>query len=134
MIVIILLKCIVISRILRRIILSIFRSFANGNTHKQGQACGIFTNVFKVSVFGFYSIFMFIPFSYALYHAARKNLSGVKTSISSDWLDNGTASHPEEPLFPSMASAQNFLGTLDALFMIFYAAALIFWVHFQKFY
>uniref|UniRef100_A0A915DZ69 Major facilitator superfamily (MFS) profile domain-containing protein n=1 Tax=Ditylenchus dipsaci TaxID=166011 RepID=A0A915DZ69_9BILA len=65
--------------------------------------------------------------SYALYHAARKNLSGVKSSISADWLTNGTAYHPHPPLFPSMAEAQTFLGTLDALFMICYAGALIYW-------
>lgn len=39
--------------------------------------------------------------SYALYHAARKNLSGVKASISNDWLDNDTeSSHHHKVIIP----------------------------------
>ncbi|KAI1719878.1 major facilitator superfamily domain-containing protein [Ditylenchus destructor] len=72
-------------------------------------------------------VFSLTFISYALYHASRKNLSGVKSSISADWLDNGTSVVPRKPLFPSMADAQTFLGTLDALFMICYAAALVYW-------
>ncbi|KAH7730284.1 Protein T10C6.6 e [Aphelenchoides avenae] len=61
---------------------------------------------------------------YALYHASRKNLSGVKASISHDWLDNAT---DHKPLFPSEAEAKTFLGALDAIFMLCYAGGLVFW-------
>ncbi|KAK6026725.1 hypothetical protein OSTOST_07293, partial [Ostertagia ostertagi] len=62
-------------------------------------------------------------FSYGLYHSARKTLSGVKTSVTSDWLDNVT----HVPLFNTDGEAKTFLGTLDAVFMIAYASGLFFW-------
>lgn len=72
-------------------------------------------------------IFHFIYyFSYALYHASRKALSGVKASISLDWTANSTVTH-HQPIFHDLSSAQNFLGSLDALFMFFYAISLVFW-------
>ena len=46
--------------------------------------------------------------------------------MSNDWLGNDT-SHPHAPLFDSEVGAKNFLGSLDGLFMIFYAASLFFW-------
>ncbi|CAJ0585976.1 unnamed protein product, partial [Mesorhabditis spiculigera] len=61
--------------------------------------------------------------SYGLYHACRKTLAGVKSSVKNDWLFNG--SHP--PLFETEVEAKAFLGTLDAIFMGAYAAALFFW-------
>ncbi|KAK5981915.1 hypothetical protein GCK32_002454 [Trichostrongylus colubriformis] len=61
--------------------------------------------------------------SYGLYHSARKTLSGVKTSVTNDWLDNVT----HAPLFDSNVGAKTFLGTLDAVFMIAYASGLFFW-------
>ncbi|WKY09895.1 hypothetical protein Q1695_002335 [Nippostrongylus brasiliensis] len=60
---------------------------------------------------------------YGLYHSSRKSLSGVKASITDDWLDNST----HVPLFRTKAEAKTFLGTLDAVFMITYAAGLFFW-------
>uniref|UniRef100_A0AC34RPA6 Major facilitator superfamily (MFS) profile domain-containing protein n=1 Tax=Panagrolaimus sp. JU765 TaxID=591449 RepID=A0AC34RPA6_9BILA len=71
-------------------------------------------------------VFTLTFISYALYHASRKNLSGVKSSISRDWLGNDS-SNPHPALFPNENQAKNFLGSLDGLFMIFYAAALFFW-------
>jgi len=71
-------------------------------------------------------VFFLTFLSYALYHASRKNLSGVKASVSKDWLGNDTT-NPHEPLFPNENQAKNFLGFLDGIFMIFYAAALFFW-------
>lgn len=72
-------------------------------------------------------VFLLTFLSYALYHASRKNLSGVKASITAEWLDRGTAEHPRKPLFNNAAEAQTFLGSLDALFMICYAVALVYW-------
>ena len=40
-----------------------------------------------------------------------------------EWLSNST----HEPLFNKASDANTFLGTLDALFMLCYAAALVFW-------
>uniref|UniRef100_A0A7E4VPL3 MFS domain-containing protein n=1 Tax=Panagrellus redivivus TaxID=6233 RepID=A0A7E4VPL3_PANRE len=71
-------------------------------------------------------VFSLTFLSYALYHASRKNLSGVKASISQDWVGNSTF-HTHPPLFKDEDSAKNFLGSLDGIFMIFYAAALFFW-------
>ena len=71
-------------------------------------------------------MFYFSLYSYALYHASRKALSGVKASISEDWTANASVSH-HQPLFHDLSSAQNFLGSLDALFMFFYAISLVFW-------
>ncbi|KAL3082874.1 hypothetical protein niasHS_010676 [Heterodera schachtii] len=68
-------------------------------------------------------VFSFTFASYALYHASRKTLSGVKSSLSDDWV-NGT-DHP--PFFHDSKSAQTFLGSLDSLFMFCYAIALVFW-------
>ncbi|CAI4222629.1 unnamed protein product [Auanema sp. JU1783] len=61
--------------------------------------------------------------SYGLYHSSRKTLSGVKSSVKTDWLDNTT----HLPLFEDETEAKNFLGALDAIFMGCYAAALFFW-------
>uniref|UniRef100_A0A7I4YU35 MFS domain-containing protein n=1 Tax=Haemonchus contortus TaxID=6289 RepID=A0A7I4YU35_HAECO len=61
--------------------------------------------------------------SYGLYHSSRKTLSGVKTSVTNDWLDNAT----HKALFNSEYEARTFLGTLDAAFMIAYATGLFFW-------
>ncbi|CAB3397823.1 unnamed protein product [Caenorhabditis bovis] len=61
--------------------------------------------------------------SYGLYHANRKALSGVKSSIKADWLSNST----HRPLFNNEADAKHFLGSLDAIFMAAYAVALFFW-------
>ncbi|CAI5453761.1 unnamed protein product [Caenorhabditis angaria] len=70
------------------------------------------------------AVVFFVTFtSYGLYHASRKALSGVKSSIMSDWMSNST--HP--PLFEHDADAKHFLGSLDAIFMTAYAAALFFW-------
>jgi OPA family glycerol-3-phosphate transporter-like MFS transporter 3 len=71
-------------------------------------------------------VFVLTFTSYALYHASRKNLSGVKASMANDWLNNDTT-HPHKPLFDSEVGAKNFLGSLDGLFMIFYAGFLFFW-------
>uniref|UniRef100_A0A914CG58 Major facilitator superfamily (MFS) profile domain-containing protein n=1 Tax=Acrobeloides nanus TaxID=290746 RepID=A0A914CG58_9BILA len=66
--------------------------------------------------------------SYALYHATRKNLSGVKASILNDWMDNeNTTSHRHEKIFDSEKDAKTFLGTLDGIFMILYAVSMFFW-------
>ncbi|KAI3422388.1 hypothetical protein GPALN_012906 [Globodera pallida] len=73
--------------------------------------------------FGRLVVFLFTFASYALYHASRKTLSGVKSSLLDDWL-NGTT---HRPLFHDPTSAQTFLGLLDALFMFCYAFALVFW-------
>ncbi|CAI2352923.1 unnamed protein product [Caenorhabditis sp. 36 PRJEB53466] len=69
-------------------------------------------------------VFVVTFVSYGLYHASRKALSGVKSSIKADWLSNSSG---REPLFPSEADAKHFLGSLDAIFMAAYAAALFFW-------
>lgn len=69
-------------------------------------------------------VFVVTFVSYGLYHASRKSLSGVKSSIKADWLSN-TSDHA--PLFTSEADAKHFLGSLDAIFMAAYAAALFFW-------
>ncbi|CAJ0954696.1 unnamed protein product, partial [Mesorhabditis belari] len=61
--------------------------------------------------------------SYGLYHASRKTLAGVKSSVKKDWLENTTG----RPLFDTDGEAKAFLGTLDAIFMGAYAAALFFW-------
>lgn len=78
-------------------------------------------------------VFLLTFISYALYHATRKNLSGVKNSISADWLDNGTAgSHRHlvnfgenlyffKKFLDNEDDAKHFLGSLDAIFMILYA-------------
>uniref|UniRef100_A0A914LM58 Major facilitator superfamily (MFS) profile domain-containing protein n=3 Tax=Meloidogyne incognita group TaxID=654580 RepID=A0A914LM58_MELIC len=71
-------------------------------------------------------VFVLTFSSYALYHSSRKALSGVKASISEDWIANSTITH-HQPLFNDLSSAQNFLGSLDALFMFFYAISLVFW-------
>ncbi|KAI6190289.1 MFS domain-containing protein [Aphelenchoides bicaudatus] len=68
-------------------------------------------------------VFIATFLSYALYHASRKNLSGVKGSMIAEWLSNST----HEPLFYKQSDASNFLGVLDALFMMFYAGALVLW-------
>lgn len=70
----------------------------------------------------YFIIFISLSFSYALYHAARKNLSGVKQSVIEEWLkSNFSSGQPKQPLFPSKEDAQNFLGTLDCSFMVVYA-------------
>uniref|UniRef100_A0A0N4Z6V0 MFS domain-containing protein n=1 Tax=Parastrongyloides trichosuri TaxID=131310 RepID=A0A0N4Z6V0_PARTI len=74
-------------------------------------------------------VFVITFTSFGLYHASRKNLSGVKASVANDWL-NGTTYHgvnATTPLFTNISDANKFLGLLDALFMSFYAAALFFW-------
>ncbi|CAD6193484.1 unnamed protein product [Caenorhabditis auriculariae] len=68
-------------------------------------------------------VFLVTFVSYGLYHASRKSLSGVKSSIKADWLDNRT----HAPLFSSEGEAKAFLGSLDAMFMAAYASALFFW-------
>uniref|UniRef100_A0AAF5HZ65 MFS domain-containing protein n=1 Tax=Strongyloides stercoralis TaxID=6248 RepID=A0AAF5HZ65_STRER len=74
-------------------------------------------------------VFIVTFISFALYHASRKNLSGVKVSIANDWI-NGTTYYGQNattPLFGKITEAKKFLGFLDALFMAFYAGALFFW-------
>ncbi|ETN72429.1 transporter, major facilitator family protein [Necator americanus] len=73
--------------------------------------------------FGKTVVFVVTFTSYALYHSARKTLSGVKSSVTEDWLDNVT----HNPLFDTGAQAKTFLGTLDAVFMTAYATGLFFW-------
>lgn len=68
-------------------------------------------------------VFILTFVSYAFYHASRKNLSGVKGSIITEWMSNST----HDPLFYKTSDASSFLGALDALFMMFYAGALVFW-------
>ncbi|KAL6741723.1 hypothetical protein Aduo_014950 [Ancylostoma duodenale] len=68
-------------------------------------------------------VFVVTFLSYGLYHSARKTLSGVKSSVTEDWLDNAT----HIPLFNDEAQAKTFLGTLDAVFMVAYASGLFFW-------
>ncbi|CAD5222829.1 unnamed protein product [Bursaphelenchus okinawaensis] len=68
-------------------------------------------------------VFTLTFISYALYHASRKNLSGVKASVAHEWLDNST----HEPFFDDPAKANTFLGTLDALFMLCYSGGLLLW-------
>ncbi|EGT35886.1 hypothetical protein CAEBREN_08437 [Caenorhabditis brenneri] len=69
-------------------------------------------------------VFIVTFVSYGLYHASRKSLSGVKSSIKADWLSNSSG---HAPLFQNEADAKHFLGSLDAIFMAAYAAALFFW-------
>ncbi|CAB07662.1 Major facilitator superfamily (MFS) profile domain-containing protein [Caenorhabditis elegans] len=69
-------------------------------------------------------VFVVTFVSYGLYHASRKALSGVKSSIKADWLSNSSG---HAPLFTNEADAKHFLGSLDAIFMAAYAAALFFW-------
>ncbi|GMS79923.1 hypothetical protein PENTCL1PPCAC_2098, partial [Pristionchus entomophagus] len=68
-------------------------------------------------------VFIVTFVSYALYHSARKAMSGVKSTMTADWMRNDT----HEPFFTNEADAKSFLGTLDAAFMAAYAAALFFW-------
>ncbi|KAI6186274.1 Membrane transporter [Aphelenchoides besseyi] len=68
-------------------------------------------------------VFVLSFISYAFYHASRKNVSGVKGSLIQEWTSNTT----HDPLFNNPSDASTFLGTLDALFMLFYAGALVFW-------
>uniref|UniRef100_A0A0K0EW22 Sugar phosphate exchanger 3 (inferred by orthology to a human protein) n=1 Tax=Strongyloides venezuelensis TaxID=75913 RepID=A0A0K0EW22_STRVS len=75
------------------------------------------------------TVFSVTFISFALYHASRKNLSGVKVSVANDWV-NGTTyfgQNSTKPLFNTVTEAKKFLGFLDALFMAFYAGALFFW-------
>ncbi|TKR87280.1 hypothetical protein L596_011699 [Steinernema carpocapsae] len=80
-------------------------------------------------------VFSLTFISYGLYHASRKTLSGVKKSMIDEWTNNGTHEFEFEsggngivdPIFPSKDDASNFLGLLDCLFMLAYAAALFFW-------
>ncbi|KJH49137.1 hypothetical protein DICVIV_04767 [Dictyocaulus viviparus] len=68
-------------------------------------------------------VFVITYISYGLYHVARKNLSGVKESIMDTWEDNTT----HVPLFISHVDAEEFLGFLDATFMLAYTIGLFFW-------
>ncbi|PAV63101.1 hypothetical protein WR25_17340 [Diploscapter pachys] len=68
-------------------------------------------------------VFLITFGSYGLYHASRKALSGVKSSMKADWMSNVT----HKPLFNSDSEAKAFLGSLDAVFMAAYALALFFW-------
>ncbi|GMT10144.1 hypothetical protein PFISCL1PPCAC_1441, partial [Pristionchus fissidentatus] len=68
-------------------------------------------------------VFIVTFVSYALYHSARKAMSGVKSTMTADWMRNDT----HQPFFTNEADAKGFLGTLDALFMGAYACALFFW-------
>uniref|UniRef100_A0AC35U1Z0 MFS domain-containing protein n=1 Tax=Rhabditophanes sp. KR3021 TaxID=114890 RepID=A0AC35U1Z0_9BILA len=75
------------------------------------------------------TVFFVTFISFGLYHASRKNLSGVKVSITADWLTGTTSRgiNGTEPFFKDEDEAKIFLGFLDAIFMAFYAAALFFW-------
>nr|AXS78272.1 sugar phosphate exchanger 3 [Anisakis simplex] len=76
-------------------------------------------------------VFLITFASYALYHASRKTLSGVKTSITNDWTRNTTMtqrdSFQDGAFIPSVSGAETFLGLLDALFMAAYAISLFYW-------
>ncbi|GMS80893.1 hypothetical protein PENTCL1PPCAC_3068 [Pristionchus entomophagus] len=68
-------------------------------------------------------VFIVTFVSYALYHSARKTMSGVKSTMVADWMRNDT----HEPFFTNEVDAKSFLGTLDAVFMAAYVTALFFW-------
>ncbi|KHN76278.1 Sugar phosphate exchanger 3 [Toxocara canis] len=73
-------------------------------------------------------VFVVTFISYAMFHASRKTLSGVKASVTADWTRNTTnASHFNNPFMPSVAEAETLLGLLDALFMVAYAISLFYW-------
>uniref|UniRef100_F1KWG4 Sugar phosphate exchanger 3 n=1 Tax=Ascaris suum TaxID=6253 RepID=F1KWG4_ASCSU len=74
-------------------------------------------------------VFLVTFFSYALFHASRKTLSGVKASLIADWTHNSSmnGSHFYDAFIPTVAEAETFLGLLDALFMAAYAVSLFYW-------
>lgn len=49
-----------------------------------------FLRLFLIRLFVYLTVHFLLTLSYALYHAARKTLSGVKSSISKDWLNTGS--------------------------------------------
>ena len=74
-------------------------------------------------------MFKVISFSsYALFHAARKSFSNVKTTISEEWRDSSDTDDkscllkPDEiwnthKMYKNANEAKLFLGVLDALFL-----------------
>lgn len=63
--------------------------------------------------------------SYGLFHASRKTLSGVKSSITADWMHS--SSNSSGPFIPSKEEAESLLGLLDSLFMAAYAISMFYW-------
>ena len=86
------------------------------------------------------AVFILTFFSYAFYHAIRKTLSNVKSSISDEWTPcsiyvNGTVSQSCTPVstwsrqsstsfFKDRDEAEEFLGIVDASFLFAYALGL----------
>uniref|UniRef100_A0A914UT96 Uncharacterized protein n=1 Tax=Plectus sambesii TaxID=2011161 RepID=A0A914UT96_9BILA len=75
-------------------------------------------------------VFIVTFISYCLYHASRKTLSSVKSTITQEWLHSGenfsNESHAHN-FFDNAKDAETFLGTLDAVFMGVYAATMFYW-------
>lgn len=81
-------------------------------------------------------VFMLTFFSYAFFHATRKTLSNVKSSISAEWTNMGCFENssvwllPNQTwncrgLFSSQKTADPFLGYMDTGFMVTYSLGLI---------
>lgn len=76
-------------------------------------------------------IFLLTFFSYALFHASRKTFSNVKSKVEANWIPTirHTWIEPSQiwqknHLFESESNAEQFLGILDAIFMLAYAVGL----------
>jgi len=83
-------------------------------------------------------VFLLTYYCYALFHANRKILSNVKTTISDEWLgscdikNNQSSCHMLKPdtlwnqhhMFQDHAGAKMFLGELDAIFLAAYSVGM----------
>jgi len=80
-------------------------------------------------------VFFLTFFSYALFHAARKSFSNVKTTISDEWRDSSSSNDkscllkPDDiwnshKMYNNANDAKLFLGVLDALFLGAYSIGL----------